>query len=155
MKKILIVFIVPIMLLLSYCGNPENAKLQHDPEQAEIEAIREVMEYNYVHGIQNLAGAEVIRPGFWEDFEMFMLVDGRIRKLPLNDWIAMVDERKADPNWPDEPVRANYLDIDVTETAASVKLELWRGNNLMFTDYFQLYKFDDRWKIVSKIFHRH
>lgn len=146
MKKVLVTFIIPFMLFLSSCANPE---------QVEVEAIREVMEHSYVHGIQNLGGAELIRPGFWDGFEMFMLVDNQIRKLPLEDWIAMVDERKADPDWPDEPVRADYLDIDVAGTAASVALELWRGDHLMFTDYFQLYKFDDGWKIVSKIFHRY
>jgi len=39
--------------------------------------------------------------------------------------------------------------------AAMAKIELWRGNNLIFTDYLGLYKFREGWRIVNKIYHRH
>ncbi len=152
MKKIFLMFILPATILFSFCANPEQAA---GGAGSEAETIREVMDYSYVDGIQNLLGEEAIRPGFWEGFEMLMLVDGRIQKLPLDQWIARVEDQKAQNLQHEHSVRANYLDIHVTGTAASVALELWRGDEQLFTDYFQLYKFDDGWKIVSKIFHRH
>jgi hypothetical protein len=152
MKKLLIAIILPATVLLSFCANPDRSE---SAANSEASAIREVMNHSYVDGIQNLKGAEVIRPGFWDGFEMFMLVDGQIEKLPLEMWIERVEGQRAQNPQHEHPVRANYLNIDVTGTAASVGLELWRGDDKIFTDYFQLYRFDDGWKIVSKIFHRH
>ena len=45
--------------------------------------------------------------------------------------------------------------IDIQDTAAVARIELSRGGKHLFTDYQLLYKFDDPWKIVSKIFHAH
>jgi hypothetical protein len=156
MKKLLFIIIFPVSVLLSFCGEPARTEAgSGSATSPETEAIIEVMNYSYVDGIQNLKGAEAIRPGFWEDFEMFMLVEGRIQLLPLEQWIERVEDQRSQNLQHEHPVRANYLDIHVTGRAASVALELWRGENKLFTDYFQLYKFDDGWKIVSKIFHRH
>ena len=48
-----------------------------------------------------------------------------------------------------------FLVVDVTGSAASVKLELHQGDKRIFTDYLSLYKFPDGWKIVGKIYYRH
>jgi hypothetical protein len=152
MQKIVFAIILPVTMLFTSCSGPEQAESEANSEAT---AIREVMDRSYVDGIQNLKGADAIRPGFWDGFEMLMLVDGQIEKLPLEQWIARVEGQIAQNIQPDNRVRANYLNIDVTGTAASAGLELWRGDDKIFTDYFQLYKFDDGWKIVSKIFHRH
>ncbi len=45
--------------------------------------------------------------------------------------------------------------IDITGTAAVVRLELFRDGVHVFTDYLSLYKFSEGWKIVSKIFYRY
>lgn len=152
MQKIVFAIILQVTMLFSSCSGPEQTEYQANYEAA---AIREVMDHSYVDGIQNLKGADAIRPGFWYGFEMLMLVDDQIEKLPLEQWIARVEGQIAQNIQSEHRVRANYLNIDVTGTAASVGLELWRGDDKIFTDYFQLYKFDDGWKIVSKIFHRH
>jgi hypothetical protein len=152
MRHIVFLLIFPVTMLFYFCSNPERS----EPEaSSEASAIREVMEHSYVEGIQNLQGADAILPGFWDGFEMLMLVDGRIEKLPLEQWIARVETQRAQNIQQEHRVRANYLSIEVAGTAASVTLELWRGDDKLFTDYFQLYKFEDGWKIVSKIFHRY
>ena len=45
--------------------------------------------------------------------------------------------------------------IDVEGEAAVARIELFRGGKHLFTDYQLLYKFDDGWKIVSKVYHSH
>lgn len=39
--------------------------------------------------------------------------------------------------------------------AAVARVELWRDGKHTFTDYLSLYRFDDGWKILGKIFQRH
>ena len=55
----------------------------------------------------------------------------------------------------EEKVTAKFPIIDITGNAAMVKLEYYKGGNHVFTDYLSLYKFEEGWKIVSKIYFRH
>ena len=45
--------------------------------------------------------------------------------------------------------------IDITGSAAVARVELYRDFKHIFTDYLSLYRFDDGWKIVGKIFYQH
>ncbi|MFA8433245.1 MAG: nuclear transport factor 2 family protein [Marinifilaceae bacterium] len=36
-----------------------------------------------------------------------------------------------------------------------IKVVFYKGNAPLFTDYLSLYKFNDGWKIVNKIYYRH
>jgi hypothetical protein len=40
----------------------------------------------------------------------------------------------------------NFISVDVTGTNAVVKLELYRENKKIFTDYLVLYKFVEGWE---------
>lgn len=45
--------------------------------------------------------------------------------------------------------------IEVVGNAAVAKVELYREDKKIFTDFLSLYKFEEGWRIVSKIYHRH
>ncbi len=132
------------------------AHYDHDNTAAETEAIKTVIDHSYIDGIHNLKGSEVIRQGFIADFEMLMLVDNQMIKMPLERWIANVEKQRAESGGsPAHPTSARYLEIDITGSAAVVKLELYREEKKLFTDYLALYKFSEGWKIVSKTFYRY
>jgi hypothetical protein len=46
----------------------------------------------------------------------------------------------------------NFLMVDVTGYTAVTKLDVYKGTVHFSTDSMLLYKFEDGWKIVSKIF---
>jgi hypothetical protein len=48
-----------------------------------------------------------------------------------------------------------FVNIDISGSAACAKIELYQNKKKIFTDYLSLYKFSDGWKIVSKIYYRH
>lgn len=125
-------------------------------QDSEAEAIKDVIDHSYINGIHNLAGREVIRQGFAEDFEMLIFRENMITKLPVENWISNVERQiEENPGPPDHLASAKYLDVDITGDAAVVKLELYREGKKLFTDYLSLYKFNDGWKIVGKTFYRH
>ena len=122
----------------------------------ETERIKEMLNKAYVEGIHNFGNIDDIRNGFHPAFEMIILRDGVISKLSINDWIERIEaNRQRNPNPPAERTTAKYLSVDITNDVASVKLELHRGSNLIFTDYFFLHKIEDEWKILSKVYHAH
>ena len=123
---------------------------------SEAEAVKQVIDHSYIGGVHNFMGSDVIRQGFWIDFEMIIFKDDQIEKLPLETWISNIERRNEESAGQTRHLTSvKYLDIHVTGNAAIVALELYRKGEIIFTDYLSLYKFSDGWKIVSKTFYRH
>lgn len=122
---------------------------------AEEAAVRKVVQGAYIDGLQNLGDIQTIRDGFHPDFVMLMFRNGQLGKLDIQTWIQGVERRKNDPNTAKPNIKGKFIDVEVTGSVAQVKLELYRENQLLFTDYISLYKFSDGWKIVSKVYNQH
>jgi hypothetical protein len=123
----------------------------------EEDAIKSLINKAYIEGLQNGGDLSPTRETFWPGFDLLVFKTSVIEKLPIYNWIKITEERRAKektpPNTP--KVTCNYLFVDITGSAAVVKLELFRGTEKLFTDYLSLYKLDTGWKIVGKIYHRH
>jgi hypothetical protein len=96
-----------------------------------------------------------MKEGFHPEFNMLVLKDGKMTKVPIDKWIEKIEAiKKENPG----PVRVKtthrFALIDVTEDAAVAKIDVYKDAVHVFTDYMSLYKFEDGWKIVGKIFHR-
>jgi hypothetical protein len=130
---------------------PMAVRAQNPSEEAAIKALVQVA---YVDGLQNLGDLEKTKAGFHPDFVLLGLRDGALTRLPIAEWIASAGKRKADGAKP-PLTTCKFLSVDVTGSAASVKLELHQNDTRIFTDYLSLYKFPDGWKIVGKIYYRH
>jgi hypothetical protein len=125
------------------------------PEQA---AVKKVVMEAYVDGIHNFRNVEAVRKGFHPGFEMLMLRDGRLDKLPIYNWIETLEASNAKqpvPAGAARTIEGSFPLVDVTGDVALVKAELRREGALIFTDYLILHRFGDGWRIVGKAFHRH
>ncbi len=124
----------------------------------EKEEIKNVIQTAYVDGLQNKGSVDDIEKGFHPGFNLLGVRDNMLTKFPIYSWIESHKKRiAADPAPPtdEQKITCKYLMIDVTGNAAMAKIELHRNNELLFTDYLQLYKFDEGWKVVSKTYYRH
>jgi hypothetical protein len=122
-------------------------------ENTETQAIRQVIEKAYIQGIHGNQDKGTVRSGFHEDFAMLVLTDGVMEKVSVEDWLRRIERMKADnPDlWSAETTHSFQL-IDVAGYAAVAKLDVYKGETHFSTDYMLLYKFEDGWKIVSKVF---
>ena len=124
-------------------------------EAAEKAAVIKVIDNAYLNGICNVGDVEAVKKGFHEDFSLKGINNGKLSVLPISRWIEIIGKRKAEGQYPPkEKTRFEYPMIDITGTAAIAKVELYREEKQIFTDYLSLYKFEDGWKIVSKIYYR-
>jgi len=134
-----------------------TALLAQDAEK-EKQAIKNVIQTAYVDGLQNKGDVEDIKEGFHPGFNLLGVRENILTKLPIYSWVESFEKRKTtnpEPPTAEQKVTCDYLLIDVTGNAAMAKIQLNRNNELLFTDYLQLYKFEAGWKIVSKIYYRH
>lgn len=148
MKKIELFMLVFVCL-------PVLLAAQVDPEK---EAIKKVIQTAYVDGLQNKGPVTDIEKGFHPGFELLGNKNNELTKFPIYSWIMYHKKRLAEnPNPPtaEELVTSKFPLIDITGNAAIVKIELYKGGNILFTDYLSLYKFEEGWQIVSKIYFRH
>lgn len=123
--------------------------------QTDEEMIKGVVNSAYIGGIQNNGPVEDIRKGFHPSFAMLRFVENDVKPYPIEEWIAAIEKRKKE-NAPSQPkAEGKFISIDITGTAATVKLDLYRDGKKTFTDYLVLYKFTEGWKIVSKTYYRH
>ena len=117
------------------------------------EAIRSIVEEAYIRGIHTTQDEATVRAGFHQDFAMLVLQDDTMLKVGLDEWFERVEALKADsPELWKAETRGDFLLIDVSGTAAVVKLDVYKGETFFSTDYMLLYKFEKGWRIVSKVF---
>jgi hypothetical protein len=144
MKKLLSLFLFSILLLQVFVLSA----------QSDEEAVKQVVTSAYIEGIQNRGDVAAIRKGFHPSFNMLRLTDNNIAPFPIEEWITNLEKSKAQ-NTPFTKTTGKFINVDVTGTAAVVKLELYREEKKIFTDYIVLYKFTEGWRIVSKTYFRH
>ncbi|WP_207423908.1 nuclear transport factor 2 family protein [Desertivirga brevis] len=118
--------------------------------------IRNLIEECYLNGALNEMNTEKMYQGYHPDFAIFYAEGKALKKLPLKEWVAIVEQYKRSKDSTGlRKFDYEFVQIDVSETAAFVKLKCMRKGVLVFTDLLTLLKFDGEWKIVTKIYHNH
>ena len=141
--------IILVALVAAFLATPALA--------GDVEDIKSMIETSYVHGAFNELDADAMRKGFHEDFAIFSADGEKIQKYPIATWAEGVEKRKADPEFdPASNVWTHeFVQIDITEGTAMVKIELSHEGEHVYTDYLLLLKFDSGWRIVSKVYTKH
>lgn len=123
---------------------------------AEEAAVKDAVVKAYIEGIWVNRDVDAVKAGFHEEFTMYYLADGELKMRSRADWIQRLEERiREEPDAAKPNVRWEFPLVEVTGRAAVVRVELYRDDKHLYTDYLSLYQFDDGWKIVAKIFHSH
>jgi len=131
---------------------------QQTGQDAEADQIKKIIQIAYVEGLQNEGDTVKINLGFHPGFELLIPgKNGELEKYSLPEWKAKIKTNLASGKLPrkgDDKISIKFLFVDVTGNAAVAKFEFYVGSKLTFVDYQSLYKFQDGWKIVSKIFYK-
>jgi Putative lumazine-binding len=147
---------VLVMFIAFVCSIPLFAFYQFEKNK-EVESIKTLIKKSYFNGAFNALDTKAMAEGFHSDFLLYTAKGEELQKLPIKEWIASIEANKAKPDF-DAKTRkyeGKIVQVDVTDIAATAKIELSKDGKLIFTDYLSLYKFDSGWKIVGKIYFRH
>ncbi|MDY7078063.1 MAG: nuclear transport factor 2 family protein, partial [Chloroflexota bacterium] len=114
---------------------------------------KQVIERAYVQGIHRNQDKELAASGFHQDFAMLVLQDNALEKVSVDEWFPRIEVLKAqNPDMWAAETRCTVELVDVAGYAAVAKLDVHKGTTHFSTDYMLLYKFDEGWSIVSKVF---
>lgn len=140
---------IAFTLLLSYFIHARESGMN----QAEINAIKQVIQTSYVDGVHTSQDIDKIRSGFHDEFRMMVLDGAAVKPVRVEDWLARVEQLKADnPDVWKADTELRYDLIDVTGRCAVAKMHVYKGAVFFSTDYMFLYRIGDEWTIVSKVF---
>jgi hypothetical protein len=119
------------------------------------QAIETVVRSAYVEGVHIKGDPALMRKGFHPDFRMFMLREGALVTVTLDEWAGRIEKAAKERTGPAPQIRAEFPLVDVAGNEAVARVEIHRDGKHIFTDYLSLYRFADGWKIVGKIFQSH
>ena len=149
MKKTILLSLV---ILLSF-----SVLFAQDEQKKEKELIKKVIQTAYVDGLCNNADEEAIKKGFHPGFDLLSAGKGNAMwKLPIYNWIEIAKggkEKGHKYSFQNEHTTVKFLFIDIAGNVAVAKIEFYEGKELNYIDYLSLMKFEDAWKIISKIAH--
>ena len=120
--------------------------------------IQALIEASYINGAFNDLDTASMREGFHPVFKIYgAQKDGGLQQLPIEEWIAGIEKRKASPDFDpkDQKWAHRFALVDVTGSAAVAKIELFNDGKHVFTDYLSLLKLGNGWKITDKVYYRH
>lgn len=119
--------------------------------------ITDVIEKSYFNGAFNEQDTKSMKEGFHPDFAIFSPNGTELKKYPITEWVASTERWKASPEYDKERAKADckIVSLDVTGVCASAKIEIRENGKLLWTDYLSLLKFENGWKIVTKVYNEH
>ena len=128
------------------------AAAQTSGAEADAAAVRTVVTRGYVEGIHKNMGRDRIREGFHPSFVMQVLTPDGVTSTTIDEWVSrMPPEGRA----PTAEITHEIPTVTVAGDAAVAQVELYRDGVHVFTDFINLYRFPEGWRMVAKTFHRH
>ncbi len=114
--------------------------------------IKKAIITGYIEGIITEGDVNKVRKYWHEDCDIVILRGGRLNKLPAKYWLKRLTQ-KPDPLETD--VKYEIKSINITGYAATVAIKVFYKGKPKYMDYLSLYKFEDGWKIATKIFYEY
>lgn len=146
MLKTGIITVFVFVTLTSICASDKNKE----------ESVIKVIEGAYVKGVFTVGDPVAMEEGFHEGFSLKGIRDGELSELAIAKWIEIIKKKKADGQFPPKlKYKFEYPLVEITGTTAMVKIEIFKDDKQIYTDYILLLKFSNGWKITDKIYFRH
>jgi hypothetical protein len=146
--KNLINFLTMIFIAIALPG----VSVAQGTQENEKEAIRNVIVTSYVDGIFNEGNVKKIKLGWYPacDINIYNVLKDTCTKSKAFRFVTMFEKN---PVGLTPGTTSKIPLVHVTGYAAIAIVEIYHGEKQIYTDYMNLYKFADGWKIVTKTFY--
>lgn len=150
MKSKLIIAALSLILFTNNLLSEELKRFSED--SSEKKKIENIIVESYIEGIFLKGNADLVKKGWHPECDIVILEKGMLKKLPVTYWVKRFENN---PKPLDTNVTFKIKDIKVTDYAAIAIVDIYTKGKHLYTDYMCLYKFNEGWKIVTKIFNQY
>ena len=90
-----------------------------------------------------------MKPAFHEQATMYFVTNGKLQGGPIQGLFDAIDKAGPSPS-----LVGKIGAMDVNETTATVRIELYNWGGARYTDQMSLLKVNGEWKIINKVYHQ-
>lgn len=127
---------------------------------ADRATIKSILNNNYLNGFYLKMDADPIRSVFNSAMRLAVHMGNKVEYITLEDWMAHegIGTSLEDPT---EKQRAKstaelkIVFIDIVGSTAYAKAHVFVNDQLLYTNFFGLYKVKDKWQVANKLFEQH
>jgi hypothetical protein len=120
------------------------------------EHVRQVLEDVYVRDMYMKESREALSPEFDDVFLMLVPeLNGRTNEPVSLRWVEPDELRANHPKAILSKTRFEFPLVDLVGNAAVARVDVFRGDTHVYSDFVSLYRVQGEWRIVSKIYHAH
>ena len=125
-------------------------------DEREKDRIRQLLENVYVRDMYMKTTREALSREFDDVFHMLVPeIDGRSNEIVSLRWDGLDQLRANHPKAVDPETRFEFPFIDVVGDAGVARVDVYRGERHVYSDYVSLYRVQGAWRLVSKVYHAH
>ncbi len=120
------------------------------------ERVQHVLEDVYVRDMYMKESRAALSREFDDVFHMLVPeFDGRTNEPVSLRWDGLDEMRANHPKAVFPETRFEFPLIDVIGHAAIARVDVYRGDSHVYSDYVSLYCVQGEWRLVSKVYHAH
>lgn len=140
-----------LIVAFSFIALPGISYSQGTQEE-EKKAIKDIITTAYVDGIFNEGNVDKIKQGWYSECDIctYVVAKDTCTKSKAFRFIPMFERN---PKGITPGTTCKFPLIHVTGYAAIAIVEIYSGEKQIYTDYMNLYKFNDGWRIVTKTYY--
>lgn len=125
-------------------------------QEQEIERVRRLLEDVYVRDMYMKETREALSREFDDAFHMLVPeLDGRRNEPVELRWDGLDGLQSNHPKAMSPNTRFEFPLIDVVGNAAIARVDVFRHDAPVYSDYVSLYRVAGEWRLVCKVFHSH
>ncbi len=122
-----------------------------DDDSKEVAAIQAAVFKSYIHPVYYDSSLEDLKDGIHEEFNMYVLHNNKFSKRSRDQWVEKLRNVR-NSNRSSSNYTYKFDQVDFEGQTAFVKLIMLEKGEKKFIDYLCLYKFNQDWKVMTKLF---
>jgi hypothetical protein len=131
-------------------------KESDEKKSIECNAIEKILDESYIDGYLNSKNSKSVENGFHPEFNGLFVKNNVLEKSQINNQqidTGRTDKSESKKNY--QELSAKFSSIKVIGRIGFAKCEIYKGFENHVTEYILLLRFDEGWKLVTKISHNH
>tara|TARA_B100000780_G_C21123699_1_gene455483 strand:+ start:2020 stop:2505 length:486 start_codon:yes stop_codon:yes gene_type:complete len=136
---------------------PASSDVDMDTDRAEIESI---LNDNYLNGFYLKLDADLVRSVFNSEMRLAVNMGDQVDYMPLEDWMAYegvgtAPEDLTEVQKAKSTAELKIISIDIAGSTAHAKGQVFVNQQLLYTNFYGLYKLAGKWQVANKLFEQH